>query len=1138
MSFFDEVEYEEVEGSTPQLEALPEITEEEPTTPNVGKYSIAPGFGSLPSVRPDNNYYKTFKDNYTSSSEGDVGSVRNFRNTATGQVINVTEFDDERQASIYNTVQDALKGELINMQTEAGGVGSGFDVSRSDDPIEVFNKLQDQFPDYDIKPVEIAENDHIFMMKGPRDRAYKPFNREGFSGADVGAGLGFVLDEQNASAIVGSMFSAGAAIPIRFASVLGSEFIGSMTKQQVEAARGYQEQDLGEQTSRATLDASIGLAIDIPTSGALRMGDVFTGRRGLMDAQPLSREAYGIMKKYDLPTLTPGQMSVLYSRKEAQLAQFDDRPGYRYDEQAQALLTQVNEMAKNEIDLGILGQSELGDLHAETTQKYLRAISTPEMSPYKAGKQVQEAYDKALSLKAEHFNAEYPKVYEMASGDVTYDASPLKDLSSKWTFSTKMQGEEVTKDLPDTVSSKLSGTTRTATERLPDVEVDRDLRERTKMLFKKLDQIDPDIGDYKGSSGLEQLHKLRQQFDNIAFSDEFRGSVDQKAAREARSKISAVIENAQGGGEVFQKSFKDVNAQYRDYAEGKKLSWARKMMDADDPAVLVRQFTSPNSAAELGYFKSVLPEEEYVAFQQAAGTSLLRDPKNLSRNIRELEKDPDTFNLLFSKPDQDALRVTANQIDLLENTSVVKSLERMRTDIENAKYIAKNSTEGELDEYLKQGGEPLARTLRAGILAEIQQKVVSSDMGVIGTSEIVTKADRNKFATLISEYQQDPVFKKIFSLDSQKKLSDLKLYAQATSLGSGDTGAALQGASVIGKLGFGDLITRPDEVGAALIKIYGTKREVGPWLSPKFNALIFGGTKDRLTTSATVRGAATAVTQGMKDFINHSETVSGEFDLPEEPPVEVPEGFESPTPEATGESIDFFDSIEFDELEGSSRFDSLGGIDSSPKVPFEALTSEQQMLSSELTGGLRDTIKVSTPTSKDPVSQVSRASEKFGEYYTRIAQLESSGGKDLFNETSKAYGVLQFMPKTWEYHAKRAGVDVATAQEATPEEYAKVADDFTEMNASVLRKYLKREPNSAELYLAHHFGGGGAKNMMRAVKMSPKKSARAVLGKSVYKSNKNLIGDKSIKELYEYIQKSVMKGQWARDHQLENHYVS
>lgn len=945
MSFFETVEAEDTEEASvaPSLEALPEITEQ-PTLdskePNTGKYSIAPGFGGLPSVTPPTNPYKDAKLSISKTTIGNdlmTGQYPEWEMSSTGQKLDSRHRAKVLNNALYDTIANTLK-EPFQLDVEVGGVVSGLDVGRSDDPVEVYNKIVDTFPDYEVKPIEVDDNEHIFMMKGP-DEIWKPFNAPNqLSKTDIGAGLGFVLDEQNASAIVGSMISAGASIPIRFASIAGSELIGSMTKQQVEAARGYQEQTGGEQFGRATVDASLGLAIDIPTSGALRMGDVFTGRRGLMNAQPLSRDAYGVMKKYDLPALTPGQMSVLYSRKEAQLAQFDDRPKQRYDEQANALLQELDKLSQGEVDLGTMGTQEIQGLHKDLTSKYLSVISNPEMSPYQAGKQIQEAYEAALTSKAKHFNNEYPRVYEMATGDVTYNAESLKDLSGKWTGSTSMRGKEIgTPELPS---------------RVEDVRVDRDLKDRTRMLFEKLDKIDPTIADYKGSSGLEQLHKLRQQFDNIAFSDEFRGSVDQKAAREARSKISEVIENATGGGETFQQSFKDVNAQYRDYAEGKKLSWARKLMDADDPSVMVRQFTTPNSAAELSYFKSVLPEEEFAVFQQAAGTSLLRDPKNLSRNLADLEKDPDTFNLLFSKSDQQSLRSISTQIDWLESSAVTKTLDRMRTDIEQAKYLAKNSTAGEIDEFLEAGGEPLARTLRAGIIADIQENVMSPTIGTSTAGEAIEKIDRNKFATVITKYQQDPIFRRVFSLDAQKQLGDYKTYAQATSIGSDDTGAALQGASVIGKLGIGDLITRPDEVGAALIKIYGTKREVGPWLSPKFNALIFGGTKDRLATDASIRGAATAITQGMKDFINHSDTVKGDVSNLPEAPVEVPEGFES-TDQTSGEdSSDFFNSIEFDELKGSAGRDAMGGVDRSPKDMSRQMTEMERIISGELTGGL------------------------------------------------------------------------------------------------------------------------------------------------------------------------------------------
>jgi hypothetical protein len=92
-------------------------------------------------------------------------------------------------------------------------------------------------------------------------------------------------------------------------------------------------------------------------------------------------------------------------------------------------------------------------------------------------------------------------------------------------------------------------------------------------------------------------------------------------------------------------------------------------------------------------------------------------------------------------------------------------------------------------------------------------------------------------------------------------------------------------------------------------------------------------------------------------------------------------------------------------------------------------------------------------------------------FLSRLAEIESSGGRNLVNPNSSARGPFQFMPGTWAQYG--AGGDRMSATDS-----AAAAARLTQANARVLRNALGREPTWGELYLAHQQGAGGASALL------------------------------------------------------------
>lgn len=92
-------------------------------------------------------------------------------------------------------------------------------------------------------------------------------------------------------------------------------------------------------------------------------------------------------------------------------------------------------------------------------------------------------------------------------------------------------------------------------------------------------------------------------------------------------------------------------------------------------------------------------------------------------------------------------------------------------------------------------------------------------------------------------------------------------------------------------------------------------------------------------------------------------------------------------------------------------------------------------------------------------------------FLARTYQLESSGGKNLYNPQSGAAGPFQFMPRTAEQYGLKNPMDLEQSADAA----ARLARD----NAAYLQKQGIESPSAAQLYLAHQQGAKGAANLLQ-----------------------------------------------------------
>jgi len=161
-----------------------------------------------------------------------------------------------------------------------------------------------------------------------------------------------------------------------------------------------------------------------------------------------------------------------------------------------------------------------------------------------------------------------------------------------------------------------------------------------------------------------------------------------------------------------------------------------------------------------------------------------------------------------------------------------------------------------------------------------------------------------------------------------------------------------------------------------------------------------------------------------------------------------------------------------------------------------------------------------TPTGARPEVQaaIARAAQATGvdfNYLLAQARLESSLDPAARAGTSSAAGLYQFTRGTWlqtlEKHGAAHGAgwaDMAIEQGRVsdpmlrqqvlalrhdPDLSARMAAELARDNRAALLPVLGREPDAAELYLAHFLGAGGAGKFLTALSADPAQSAAALL---------------------------------------------
>lgn len=158
-------------------------------------------------------------------------------------------------------------------------------------------------------------------------------------------------------------------------------------------------------------------------------------------------------------------------------------------------------------------------------------------------------------------------------------------------------------------------------------------------------------------------------------------------------------------------------------------------------------------------------------------------------------------------------------------------------------------------------------------------------------------------------------------------------------------------------------------------------------------------------------------------------------------------------------------------------------------------------------------------------------------YLQATALVESGGRPAAAAPTSSARGMFQFTEGTWKETVREMGKGYTLQDRFDPVKSAEVMSYFTQKQKGMLEKDLGGPASSADVYMAHFLGIGGASKFLREMRQNPTAVAAAQFGKEA-SANPSIFYDgtrpRTFSEVYALMaskiggaEKAVETGKWG-----------
>lgn len=699
------------------------------------------------------------------------------------------------------------------------GFGTRFDLARSTNPDERVLKLKSKYPDADARVVRNAQGENMVAVKLPGENVFHGIDEEGVSAGDVADVAADVINpatiaslfatyltrnpETGAAVNTGINALRGANVGTRMAVQTGAGAAGSLADSGVEAARGYQTDPLDEVFAQAgTTGVATGAGEGL---GSLVSKIINTFRGGgLIDPLPGVKAAKTAAEEEGLPPLTLGQQHPTAARRENQLAMTSQVPkGYYLKQEgalADKLIGKADELAQSPgtpPSPDFVGpmpnvKQPITDADLENTVMSMAkeiegSLKIPNTTLERGGQALQDTREGFKQKSGEWVDNKYKNAIA-AGEDATFDITPLQQLAAESRKGVQMKAKDVVSadgagDLPIITPGK-------------GVNVAGAPKGDLAGIMDAVQQLDPNVGSFRGTSGFEQLKTLRSRLGDYIGQDFQKLTPEQRQeyrmAKNMYAALTDVIQNPAGGSPEFKQMWTAANKANR-FREGVLGAQdVQRLAKSENPADLMR-FAAPGEATSLRLFKRMADPQKWQQFTNGFKTKLMAEPEKINAQLDAFKKDPTSLDLLLSKAEQNELRTYGGAAQKLNSGTVMKALKSQTDTAGKVSQILDNGTEAELSDLIKRNGgpdTPFGKNMRAAVFESIFDK----------SSRLAKGSDRptidpQQFVKVVSDYVDSGRLKGVLTPSDIETLTRLRAYGNQVPMPA-DAGSSMQAAGL------------------------------------------------------------------------------------------------------------------------------------------------------------------------------------------------------------------------------------------------------------------------------------------------------------------------------------------------------
>ena len=829
----------------------PNTGQKEVTDPNI-LAQLNSGASQQPMASSDWFIPESRREQKTDTS----GSPSYMMGTNPMQTVPVGPVEREEWRTMAQPIISDQLGAPFDFQKGISDFGTRFDAARSTNPEEVRLKLTDKYPDADVRMLSGFGDSPVPVMRRQGEPAFYGVDEPGASMGDVADVAGAITTPDTLAGIVAAIMSRGASLPIRAAIQGAAGFAGDLANSGIEEARGFQTDPLGDLLQQAGLAGLFGAAGEgLGSKIGTPKGGILTPGEGVINAEQAATNL-------DLPPITMGQSHPLSKRKENQAAMTSGKLRDVYVDQEKGMgdvLKRNAEGSGQDID-----DAQLEDILRSQLDDLRSGMNTTNVSTRKGGKGIQTGVGEFKDTSRKWVGRKYDKALSDAEG-AAFNIEDAQGLGREYSAGVQSKGRDVT-DIVETGILDEAGEPilKDVTTEGKGVNVTSNPEGRFSAALKRLNDIDPNIEDFKGKQSAEILKSLRTEFGDLGQygPSNLLPDTQQSQARKIYKKLSDALDEPTGGSEGFKQSWKSAQKAYKFRRGVLDRSDIKTLAKADNAYETGKKFAQPGQFENLRVLKRTIGKDKWDNYKESYKTSLLNDPNPVSK-LKAWDKDPDGLNLLLTPAEKREFKSFAYAAERI-NKGPVKAVLANQTDTSKRVFdLLKSGDNKTLVKMVTDTGGPTSKTGR-NFRASVSQAILDESSVI---KDGIKRPDPKKLIASISNYIDGGKLKGVLLPADIKALDDLRTYASIIGR-KGDVGAGMQGGEITAQL-FD--IFNPVRSMKGLSSVLNNAMYARILTSPKASKLVFGSGK-RGAPKTTVRAAAITVSSALEDLLQSVDT--------------------------------------------------------------------------------------------------------------------------------------------------------------------------------------------------------------------------------------------------------------------------